>query len=71
MYMLPTDRHHTVEAHFRELTDAQGIPPPDRVDYRAASVVFFWDGPHVAVVVDFDDVPERPRPTAGARSGDA
>jgi hypothetical protein len=55
--MTPTARHRTVEAHFRSLVEEAGVGPPDRVEYQARAVVFLWDGPQVAVVVDFDDVP--------------
>jgi hypothetical protein len=55
--MTPTARHRTVESHFRTLVDEAGVGPPDRVEYQARAVVFLWDGPQVAVVVDFDDVP--------------
>ena len=65
--MRPTAQHRTVEAHFSTLVDAAGIAPPDRVEYRARAVVFLWDGPQVAVVVDFDDVPTDP-PVRRART---
>jgi hypothetical protein len=58
--MTPTARHRTVEAHFRTLVDEAGVGPPDRVAYQARAVVFLWDGPQVAIVVDFDDVPADP-----------
>ena len=58
--MTPTAQHQTVEAHFRTLADEAGVGPPDRVEYRERAVVFLWDGPQVAVVVDFDDVPADP-----------
>ena len=36
------------------LEDAD-MPPPDDVGYEPESVVFYWHGPKLAVVVDFDD----------------
>jgi hypothetical protein len=62
--MTPTARHRTVESRFRALAGANGVGPPDRVEYREQSVVFYWDEPHVAVVVDFDDLPD-PTPARG------
>ena len=70
--MRPTARHTTVETHFRTLADAHGIDPPDAVEYRPHAVVFIWDGPKVAVVVDFAeraaDAPvRRPRSRSARR----
>lgn len=53
--MQPTPAHQTVEARFRDLIDAAGLALPDRVRYEPDGVVFLWDGPQVAVCVDFDD----------------
>jgi hypothetical protein len=62
--MSPTAQHRTVESRFRTLIAAADLDPPDRVEYGACGVVFFWDGPQVAVSVDFDDpvtdLPVRP-----------
>ena len=55
--MSVTPRHRTVESRFRALADEAGVGPPDRVEYRERAVVFLWDAPQVAVVVDFDDLP--------------
>jgi hypothetical protein len=65
--MTATARHRTVESRFRALAEEAGVDPPDRVEYRDRTVVFLWDAPQVAVVVDFDDFPSdaappRPRP---------
>jgi hypothetical protein len=70
--MPPTARHTTVETHFRRLADAHGIDPPDAVEYQPHAVVFIWDGPKVAVVVDFEDLPadapvRRPRSRSARR----
>jgi hypothetical protein len=50
----PTTRHEQVELRFRRLVDDAGLASPDRVDYVQGSVIFYWDGPRVAVYVDFD-----------------
>ena len=55
--MQPTDRHHEIEARFRELVADAEMPLPDRVEYEPDSVVFLWDGPRVAVCVDFEPEP--------------
>jgi hypothetical protein len=67
--MQPSARHEQVESTFRELVEAAGISPPDRVDYVPASVIFYWDEPRVAVFVDFDgDEPESTGPAGVAPS---
>jgi len=50
----PTPKHTQVESRFRALLDDAGLPGPDRSEYPPGSVVFCWDGPQLAVVVDFD-----------------
>jgi hypothetical protein len=50
-----TAKHHEVEARFRELVAEAGMPAPDEVAYEPESLVFYWHGPKLAVVVDFDD----------------
>jgi hypothetical protein len=52
--MQPSARHRKVEAGFRELLDDAGLDCPDRVEHLPGSVVFYWDGPRLAVFVDFD-----------------
>lgn len=49
-----TAKHREVEAGFRLLLAEHEIAPPDRVGYEPASVVFFFEEPKLAVVVDFD-----------------
>jgi hypothetical protein len=49
-----TPRHETVEADLRALLDSNDLPPPDEVGYEPAAVVFYWNEPKLAVVVDFD-----------------
>jgi hypothetical protein len=46
--------HRRVESDFRELIDDAGLDAPDRVEYVPGSVVFYWDGPRLAVFVDFE-----------------
>jgi hypothetical protein len=52
--MRPSARHEQVELSFRQLVGDAGLASPDRVEYVRGSVIFYWDGPRVAVCVDFD-----------------
>lgn len=56
--MQPSDRHELAEARFRELITSAGLDQPDGVDYEPGSLVFRWNGPKVAVVVDLEPHPE-------------
>jgi hypothetical protein len=58
----PSPRHEQVELSFRQLLDDAGLDSPDRVDHVPGSVIFYWDGPRLAVFVDFDRGVEPPRP---------
>jgi hypothetical protein len=49
-----TARHREVEERFRQLVADAELLPPDRVSYEPEGVVFFWDGPKLAVAVDFE-----------------
>jgi hypothetical protein len=49
-----TTRHREVEERFRRLVAEAELFEPDRVVYEPEGVVFFWDGPKLAVAVDFD-----------------
>jgi hypothetical protein len=51
----PTAKHLEVASTFRRLLSDYGIASPDSVDYASESVIFKWDEPRLAVVVDFDD----------------
>jgi hypothetical protein len=53
--MTTTPRHQEVETHFRNLLADADLPPPDDVGYELESVVFYWNEPKLAVVVDFDE----------------
>jgi hypothetical protein len=53
--MQATPKHLEVAKSFRRLLADYDIPPPDGVEYAADSVIFLWDAPRLAVVVDFDD----------------
>jgi hypothetical protein len=61
----PTPRHREVEARFRALVVESELPTPDRVEYEPESVLFLWDGPRVAVFVDFDGRSRSPPGSAG------
>jgi hypothetical protein len=49
-----------VETRFRGLLDDAGLAHPDRVEHGPTSVVFCWDGPRVAVIVDLDRADQEP-----------
>jgi hypothetical protein len=49
-----TTRHEEVEAHFRALLEDEGMLAPDDVGYEPGSVVFYWNEPKLAVVIDFE-----------------
>ncbi len=52
---MPADPHHRdVEARFIQLIEDAELPRPDRIEFEPDSVIFFWDGPKTAVVVDLD-----------------
>lgn len=53
--MEATPSHQAAEAHFRQFVASNGIDPPDDVEYRDDSLVFFWQGPKVAVVFELED----------------
>jgi hypothetical protein len=50
-----TGKHKEVENGFRLLLAENEMAPPDRVAYEPEAVVFFFDEPKLAVVVDFDE----------------
>jgi hypothetical protein len=50
----PTARHEAAAASFRALVRDHDLTPPDRVEYAPESVVFLWDGPQLAVVIDLE-----------------
>jgi hypothetical protein len=51
----PTAKHLEVASTFRRLLSDNDIASPDHVDYASESVIFKWDEPRVAVVVDFEE----------------
>ena len=56
--MEPSDHHRLAETRFRELIASAGLDQPDGVDYEPDSLIFRWEGPKVAVVVDLEPHPE-------------
>ena len=52
--MPPTERFLEVQSRVTELLAEAELPAPDRVEYGDDTVVFFWDGPRLAVCVDLD-----------------
>lgn len=51
----PTSRHRAAECDFRQLIADADLDSPDEVEYTPASLIFRWQGPMVAVVVDLDE----------------
>ena len=52
--MPPSSRHLIAETRFRELITSAGLEQPDGVEYEPDSLVFRWEGPKVAVIVDLE-----------------
>jgi hypothetical protein len=52
--MAITTEHEAAERAMRELLPSTGLPQPDEVEYREASVVFLWHETKLAVVIDLD-----------------
>jgi hypothetical protein len=44
--------HERAAARLLALLDDQDLPAPDRVEYEAGEVWFFWEEPKVAVAVE-------------------
>jgi hypothetical protein len=63
--MTRSDRHCDVEARFRDLLDAAGLPAPEEVAVLERSIVFVWYEPEACVLVDLDELPEADDPFAG------
>jgi hypothetical protein len=55
--MAATSQHQAAEEALRELLPRTGLPQPDEVEYRDASVVFLWHETKLAVIIDLDDPP--------------
>jgi hypothetical protein len=59
--MEPSPRHRAAEGRFRQLIHSAGLEEPDGVDYEPDALIFRWEGPKLAVVVDLDPSPGTPR----------
>lgn len=55
--MHTSPRHRAAERRFRELLESNGMGAPDRVEYDAEELVFFWEEQKLAVVVELGDMP--------------
>jgi hypothetical protein len=44
-----------VEVKTREMLEAEGAPPPDRVEYGFGCIRLFWTGSKTCLVVDIDE----------------
>lgn len=53
--MQPSPRHHAAESRLRQLIADADLAQPDDVEHTRDSVIFRWQGPKVAVVIDLDD----------------
>ena len=53
--MSSTDAHEAAERAMRELLSGEGLPQPDEVEYREASIVLLWHETKLAVVVDLEE----------------
>ena len=69
--MDPNPRHRAAERRFRQLLEASGLEAPDRVEYEAGELVFFWEEQKLAVVVELDDAEQRSMARAHAPPGGA
>jgi hypothetical protein len=50
---MPT--HEEVEARFRRLLRDAELPEPDDAAHEPDSIVFYWHGPKVAVIVELEE----------------
>ena len=53
--MQPNPRHRAAESRLRRLLTDSELPQPDDVEYTRESVIFLWQGPKVAAVIDLED----------------
>jgi hypothetical protein len=61
--MEPRPRHQIAESKFRQLIRNAGLAEPDRVEYDAEELTFYWDESKLAVIVEIDDpCPRAARP---------
>jgi hypothetical protein len=44
------------------MVEEAGLPSPDRVDYEPDELIFYWDEPKTAVVVELGEPPTSPSP---------
>jgi hypothetical protein len=44
-----------VETKTREMLEAEGTPPPDRVEYGFGCIRLFWTNSKTCLVVDIDE----------------
>lgn len=52
-----TANHRDAEQRMRELIENEGLPQPDEVRYEFEpnEVLFLWNDPNLAVVIDLDE----------------
>jgi hypothetical protein len=55
--MEPSPRHVAAESDFRELLRSNELADPDRVEYAAEELTFFWEDSKLAVVVELGAQP--------------
>jgi hypothetical protein len=56
---------HEAERAARQLLDDQGLPQPDQIEYREASIALLWNDRKVAMVIDVDEPPTEASPERG------
>ena len=50
--MATQEQLQAADARMRDLLDAGDLPQPDQVEYREDEVVFMWNEPKAAVVLE-------------------
>jgi uncharacterized protein with LGFP repeats len=56
---------HKAERAARQMLDDQGLPQPDQIEYREASIALLWNDRKVAMVIDVDEPPPEASPEHG------
>ena len=51
------DPFQAAENSTRDLLEREGLPPPDEVEYREASIALLWHATKLVVVIDVTDHP--------------
>jgi hypothetical protein len=57
---------HEAERAARQLLDDEGLPQPDKIEYRESSIALLWNDRKVAMVIDVDEPPPEASPERGS-----